>query len=94
MLKKIPFIYLFSNILINIYLINLYFISFYHIKGGVVFMKPKKVWSRKSSIFILKCPICLNYEDVISRESEQVRILSNGTIFVIIDHMPGCNQIN
>ena len=24
--------------------------------------------------FIVKCPICLDYEEVISRESEQVRI--------------------
>ena len=28
----------------------------------------------RGPIFILECPICLDYEEVISRESEQVRI--------------------
>ena len=28
----------------------------------------------KGPIFIFECPICLDYEKVISRESEQVRI--------------------
>ena len=36
---------------------------------------------------ILECPICLDYEKVISRESEQVRISSNGTTFVRFDHI-------
>ena len=31
-----------------------------------------KFWGLKGPTFILECPICLDYEEVISRESEQV----------------------
>ena len=34
-----------------------------------------KFWELRVPTFILECPICLDYEEVILRESEQVRIL-------------------
>ena len=35
----------------------------------------------RGTIFILECPICLDYEEVISRESEQVRIFGQMSPF-------------
>ena len=37
--------------------------------------------------FILECSICLDYEEVISRESEQVRIFVKWHHFVKFDHI-------
>ena len=37
--------------------------------------------------FILECPICLVYEEVILRELEQVRIVVKWQIFVRFDHI-------
>ena len=40
----------------------------------------------RSPISILERPICLDYEEVISRNRNKLEFSSNGTIFVRFDH--------